>query len=130
MVGLRPISYFRVPDPPTWAMPFGRRRLGDAIWAMPFGRRAIWATGHSGDRSFGRRRLGDGPFGRCRLGDGPLWRYTISAIKYLKKREFCGVYSFRGELLTLSLLIIKRYTFELQESGNDLLSAIAASHSS
>ena len=34
---------------------FGRRRLGAAVWALPFG----------------RRRLGDAPFGRGRLGAEP-----------------------------------------------------------
>ena len=56
-------------------MPFGRRRLGDAVWATgrlgdgPFGRQAIWAISHLGDAVWATERLGDGPFGRCLLGD-------------------------------------------------------------
>ena len=77
--------------PPTWAMSFGRRRLGEAIWAMPFGRRATWATGHLGDRSFGRwavwatSHLGDAVWATGHFADT-----TISAWRILCYPFFQG----------------------------------------
>ena len=80
-------------DPPTWAMPLGRRRLGDAVWApahlgdgplgrpvtwaMPFGRRATWATGHLGDAVWATGHLGDAVWAMGHFSDTPVRLWNI-----------------------------------------------------
>ena len=98
-------------------MSFGRYRLGDTVWAMPSGRQAIWATGHLGDAVWATGHLGDAVWAIGHFGDTQFRLLNIlnndnSVLSILLEEGYW--------LILISRYIIKRYTFELQQSGDDI----------